>query len=74
MREKSYGYMGNVFVDVLALEKYPSNPSAEVHPRAAKEPPPKKTRTRGLANTMVLLRVACDDVMQLSEMTNCIDM
>jgi hypothetical protein len=67
MREKAYGYTRAVFASDWALEKSPSNPSVEVQPKAATEPPPKKARTGGLANMMELLRAAGDYVMQLYE-------
>jgi hypothetical protein len=42
----------------------------EVQPKAAKEPPPRKARTGGLANMMQMLRAARDDVTQLYEVTS----
>jgi hypothetical protein len=65
MRERAYGYTRAVFVVDWALEKSPSNPSMEVQPKLAIEPPPKKARTGGLANMMDMLRVEGDYVMQL---------
>jgi hypothetical protein len=70
MREKAYGYTRAVLAADWALEKSPYNPSVEVQPKAATEPPPKKARTGGLANMMELLCGACDYVMQLYEVTS----
>jgi hypothetical protein len=46
-----------------------SNPSVEVQPKAAIEPPPKKGWTGRLANMMELFRAAGDYVTQLYEVT-----